>query len=367
MKTVAILAALSAASLIWANPAQEPIEPIQDSLIPVPGASAPVDVTKWAKALRNPDLSARKRAYESVLEEATRDEATYETVKAWAEDPGDVELAWTAQLMLRELDADPFRGLLRTRTPGRRSFGLGPGDHDDLLKQFEGLFDHYRDFEPWKDLQGFGGGRGRPGSSSSQGLSIEQTPDGVRVEVRESVDGEEQIQTYEAESMEALLEAHPELEEELGGRVQFRFGTRDPFDRLDELFDPGRDVDELFRRPTDSPPGIGRLRPVEPRTDVLGVQVLGPEAREQPIEGVPSHLGLQVVEVLPGSLASLAGVEVGDVVVSINGEEIGSAEDVKRVLAKRERDGPLKVEVVDAEGHTRFREWQPGSKEARKF
>lgn len=370
MKNVAALAAVVAATLIWAVEAQEPITPVQDSLVPVPGSATDAfDAERWAKALRDTDLVARRRAYESVLDEASRVDEVYETVKAWAEGGADVELAWTAQLMLRELEADPFAGLRRARSPLHRSFGFAPRANDDLLEQLDELFDRYRAFDPFDDLKDLHGMQLLPGGTSrSEGLSIEQTLDGVRVELREkNEDGEEQVRTYEAESMEALLDAHPELKDRIGsGGLEFHLGSASPFDRSGGLLDPQGQRDFFGQRSGSPFPG-GQLRPIAPRTDVLGVQVLGPEHRTQPVEGVRSDLGLEVVEVLPGSLAALAGVEVGDVIFAINGVEIASPEDVKGVLEKRGENGALRIETRDLEGVYHSREWVPAGKEKRRF
>jgi len=191
----------------------------------------------------------------------------------------------------------------------------------------------------------------------------------VRVELREKNEkGEEEVQTYEAESMEALLDAHPELKDKVGGGgIRFHLGSA-PFDGMRRLVDPDtRDLDDLLGGRSTTPFRGGRLLPIAPRTDVLGVQVLGPEHRTQPVEGVRSDLGLEVVEVLPGSLAAAAGVEVGDVIVSINGVEIASPEDVRGVLEKRGENGALKIETRDLEGVYHSREWVPAGKEKRKF
>ena len=323
MKIAATLAALSAVTLLWAAPAQQALSPVPEPLAPIPSADD-FDGAAWAEALRSSDLSERKKAYESVLAEAGRRADVHEVVKGWAADESNVELAWTAQLMLRELDADPPGSLRTFRSPRWNASpfpGFGPRD---LFEELDSLFDFgpatpFKTLPQIKDL--FLEGQG---SSRSEGLSIEAGPDGVKVELRELVDGKEEVKTYEAESMDALLEAHPELKDRIGG--------------------------------------LRGLRQVEPRTDLLGIRMLPPDARRAPVEGVREGLGLEVVEVVPGTLADFLGLEVGDVVVSINGVEISSAEDVKRVLAEREKDAPVEVDVVSADEKNWTRTWKPAAK-----
>ena len=58
--------------------------------------------------------------------------------------------------------------------------------------------------------------QGGLGSSQSSSVSVQESPEGIRVEVTEIVDGEESVQVYEGSDRESLLETYPELEPHLG-------------------------------------------------------------------------------------------------------------------------------------------------------
>ena len=371
MNSPLILSLVTAGALVWATPIQERLTPADDPMITLaPGTD--FEAAEWAEALRQTDLGARRKAYEDLLQRARGDGAIYDAIAGWAADTSRLELAWTAQLLQRELDQDPFRGLrsLRPRTfrVGPRQPGAFPrgADLDELNELIErmledpmgGLGHDWDLFDAFpRDPQRQGG------SSSSEGIRIETGPDGVRVEVTETIDGKEQTQTYEAESMDMLLQAHPELEGRLGETpFELQLGDLDPFGK--RLGDPH--ALEPFSRGLLPGPGQG-LRAVSPRTDILGVRMLPPESRTEPVEGVASDVGLLVVEVLPGSLAARLGIAVGDVVVSIDGKSIASASDVKDALAKRDKDARLVVDVVDQHGEFHARTWQPGGVSKRRF
>ncbi len=330
------LPVLVAAALLGAAPTQEALAPIKGSqLQPAAGQpAASFDATAAAKALRSDDLKARLEAYEGVLRDARHDEGVRATLERWSQDTGQLELAWTAQLLLRELQArpatkswDPFH-----MAPFTLGFPKSPfGDLDDL---FEELLPGGRPTFPGQDLVDPGQGFSLPpGSSSrSEGFSMESGPEGVRVELRKTVDGEEQVQTYEADSLQELLQAHPELEQQIqakGHLGSFHLGG-----------------------------SFGGLQSVW-RTDRLGVQVLDSQAFTRRVPGLSEGVGLEVVRVLPGSLAEALGLRVGDVVTYINGKTIHSAQDVKSALAERLADEEVSVEVIDEHDVTRTCTWSP--------
>ncbi len=77
----------------------------------------------------------------------------------------------------------------------------------------------------------------------------------------------------------------------------------------------------------------------------LGVQLTEttPELREH--LGGSADAGVLVSKVVKGSAAEDAGVEVGDLIVDVDGDEIGSTNDLRRALA--ERDGEVfDIEVI---------------------
>lgn len=321
------------------RPAEAPMQASDD------GAPLALDAGEVARALRSADLGERRRAYEATLEAARRDPVIRERVEAWAADAaGDTELAWTAQLLLRELEAAP------PRLPSPFGHGVDPFHPRwmrELLERdpFEGL-----------DLPGWPGGALPPGataplapgaSSQGQTLRMQTGPDGVRVEVEETRDGRTEAKVYEAESLEALLEAHPELRGRIGG-------GSDPL-RLPEVRMPS--LEDLLDGVGLAPPG--GLRPVVPSLARLGIRMLEPAMRTTVFEGVPANEGLEVVEVVPGSLAAAVGVVPGELVRSLGGETIRSASDVRRILAGLSLDRRIEVECVQPDGSVRVRSWEP--------
>ena len=55
--------------------------------------------------------------------------------------------------------------------------------------------------------------------------------------------------------------------------------------------------------------------------------------------------GAQIIEVSSGSPAAEAGLEPGDVVVEVNGEAIGSSDDLRTAVAEREPGEQLELRV----------------------
>ena len=144
--------------------------------------------------LGQPDLDRRMEAFDSVARRLG-DPTLRAEVEALAQRSD--ELGWTARLLLREAP--------RAQRP-LRSGGLRPAPRG---LRFQDLFDSVA---PWP-----GFGSGSSSSSSSSSVQVEQGPDGVRVEVRTTEDGEESTRVYEGESLEQLQEEHPELGEVMGG------------------------------------------------------------------------------------------------------------------------------------------------------
>ena len=349
MNTTLSLTLLLATAALGARPVQEALTPVDTSLAQ-PGlpVAQSYDMGALAEALRSQDLSARHRAYEEILEAARSEAGVREVVEGWSRDTARLELAWTAQLLLRELDSQPRRAARGGQAwpfGGVQPFGgldrdpFGPGWADDLFGDLE-------------RLMGPGGSRlhgllQSPGlapgiQSQSEGFSMQLGPDGVRVELREQSGGEEQTKTYEADSLEALLEAHPELADRVGSGAGLdlvlpgeRLGGRGFFGDLDQL-------------------------PM--RTDRLGVQVREPGAFLRDVPGLPEGTGLEVVAVLPGSLGEALGLEEGDIVLRVGERTIHGIPDVKAALAERGVEESVVVEVLGRDGVEHTRSWSPEAK-----
>ena len=63
---------------------------------------------------------------------------------------------------------------------------------------------------------------------------------------------------------------------------------------------------------------------------------------------LPSNRAVQVINVVPGSPADHAGLRVGDVIVSLAGQQVSSVDDVHRVLGKLPIGSAASLEVLRA-------------------
>jgi hypothetical protein len=322
------------------------------------GAPNTPDVAAWKDRLTARDLDQREAAYAEFVEALRRDPALAKTAQDWR-DGSDSDLAWTARLALREAqganDGSPFRS--RLRGPG-----LGQNDLrsrlDDMQRQFGDLDRMFEDFE--RRLNPNSGGMApftHNGSTDEhQGYSIEVTPDGVKVEVEENVGGKSEKKTYEAKSLEELYDAHPELKDKIGAHVGVFQGPH-------AWWQNDKD-DDFFNGPALPPSGGGaRTNPPLPlsggmRTDRLGVGIGDISADDRQAAHLEDGVGLKVASIEPNSVASKIGIEVGDVLVDVNGRKIKGAPDVLEVLAQRRADQDIVVTLVDQDGKTRTLTWR---------
>lgn len=307
-------------------------------------AAAPAeafDAAAWSAKLQAVDLDERERHLEALAGAALRDGEA----RAWVESTalGSDELAWTARMVRRELrrleaaQVDP----IWNRAPGglRSMGGFGAGNpFDQLFAELDALG---RSSRSWSVGPGVG--------ARSKGFSMSQTPDGVRVEVTERAeDGSESVQTYEAESLDQLLEQHPELAEQIGGGPGGGVGGR-----LETLFGS----DPLFGDAFGSAPGRSKSpsnADVEPmRTDILGVLVTAVEATN----GTPP--GLRVHDTVPGTIAHLLGIARGDLLLELNGVAMVEVQDISRAMGLRDEGGELRLRLLDSRGVERTRVWRP--------
>jgi len=101
-----------------------------------------------------------------------------------------------------------------------------------------------------------------------------------------------------------------------------------------------------------------------PRTDRLGIACSQLSTERAYELGLDAGAGLEIMDVVPGSIASILGLRSGDVVTEINGTAIRSADDVKKVLADRSKDGEVAVAVVGEGGDRRTMTWKPKASDA---
>jgi putative serine protease PepD len=95
--------------------------------------------------------------------------------------------------------------------------------------------------------------------------------------------------------------------------------------------------------------GNGEITPDTPRLGVttIPVDTVAEEVREQ--FDIQSEDGAFVVDVVPGSGAEVAGIEQGDVIVSVDGEDIASNEQLGDIVREREPGDTIEI-VIEREG-----------------
>lgn len=105
-------------------------------------------------------------------------------------------------------------------------------------------------------------------------------------------------------------------------------------------FEPRRIEVTLGKRPPEEKrlaPEFGRIgdptAPAPPRMSLLGVRVEDVDAQVQADAGLPDARGAVVTHVTEGSPADLAKVPLQAVIVAINGKEVDSPADLKRLIA----------------------------------
>jgi len=343
--------------------------------------AANFDAVLWRERLQQKDLESRERNFDSLVGEAADNEAAWRKIEGWARDDSNPDLAWTSRLLLREIAHRGHDGGLQrldTRGFGGAPFGDLRSRFEDLEQRFGGIDSMFDDLQREFDRLGAGplpglprGGANSPGTpgspgtsarSQSQSYSMQITPDGVKVEVSEDVNGKRETKTYTAKDQDELYTAHPELRDQFGARVQI-FGNRSsPFsNRQDNLFGAprapsGSRGDSTWNRPA---------RPLQSgvRTDILGVMIQPPSAEDVAARKLDAGVGLKVESIEPDTLAQKIGVMKGDVIVELNGRVLRSAEDVRDALGARHDDEDVTVTVVDVSGKRRTLTWRAGARE----
>jgi predicted metalloprotease with PDZ domain len=78
----------------------------------------------------------------------------------------------------------------------------------------------------------------------------------------------------------------------------------------------------------------------------LGIMVLGLTAELRTHFGAPDDRGLMVAHVEPGSAAAAAGVQVGDIITTVEGHPARDAGDVISAIAKIKKGGAVAIEAM---------------------
>lgn len=324
-------------------------------------ATTQFDREAWRKKLVQSDLDAREKAFDRLIELGTRTKGARESLEAWAKDAHQPELAWTARLALRQLDQSNNSDSL-----------FAPGRWNDLQSRFDELQRRFDALGPMMD--GMNGLRSipmptpAPGAESSQkSFSLQVGPDGVTCETTESVNGEEKKKTYKADSMDELLQAHPELRDQIGmgpGSMQWSFGApnwrSEPWSGLN-----GR----AFRWPQTPSTPQAPISPNEPSTagspptQYLGIECTKPSPEKVKGLGLEPEIGLSVERAVPGTIADILGIQRGDILIELNGTPLYSSQDVSAVLRRRAADAAIDVVLIDKKGQRRTLTWKPTEKQ----
>lgn len=325
------------------------------------------DAQRWRTKLLDADLEARERAFDHLVQLARREPAARKAIQDWmAEDSG--ELAWTARLLQREVDHSQyrFRNLPQVFSLGRpMEFDFKEMESelrslDELFGKLGQGFDQgFKRLDPSQIEELLERGSGGLGNSRSQNFSLQVGPDGVTCKVSEEVDGKEEIKEYKAETLEALLEAHPELRDTISVRGGLLGGLGRPtIHRLEDL------MHSLGRG------GVGRSRGQTPWSlpQAIPTDILGIEFRKLPREnveahGIPMGVGLYVERTIPGTIAHILGIKRGDLLLELNEIQLVDGDDVSQALEERAPEQAIVVTLIDLGGQRRTLTWKPSEEE----
>jgi hypothetical protein len=344
---------------------------------PPPADAAAID--HLILELGSGDFATRERARERLF---ALGKVALPALRVTLSEARDPEVRWQARRLVRQIESPRGeRGLQKTEAHGqdpddgaevpdglrrRRSSAGSPGldaRFEEMFQRLEQDFgvdvprdrffgqDFFKDLETridtmqrsvpfaWNQVQGTG-----------QGISMEITPERVRVQVKEQNEqGEEDSKVYEAPDLETFRTKYPEVANKYLPRV----GGRDLW--LDfggnhggRGFGPGPG------QPLRRHPG---LSPVDPQPDAqanpvppgerLGVYIdaeLSADLRE--FLGMEPGQGLRVTEVVDGELAARLGVANGDILLRINGKPIVGPQSIRVVLGPLDDTDAVELELA---------------------
>ncbi|MFT4540280.1 MAG: hypothetical protein ACI835_002729 [Planctomycetota bacterium] len=372
MKSLALWISVSAALLIGmagadasfqtdARLVQVQGEPVQEDQGRL--RKAGFDRRDWRKRLMAIDLDQREESLDRLVVLAQTSEDAREALEEWSQDRVEIELAWSARIALRMVARKPKRNTLDPLMIrpdmdvfdlfdlDRKRIGLDRdrfGSLDELQKLLESMLDpRSQRLQPPK---------GGLSWQSRSGFKMESGPKGVRIEVDVDEKGERTTKIFEGESLEQLLQDHPELKEHGVGLGLPRLGAGLP-DGFEIFRSPGRI--EIAPRKNQDQSQAKRQVQGGLRTDILGVMMHEPEADEKVVEGLPLGVGLSVERTVPGTIAHILKLRRGDILTDLNGTELRSGEDVSQALREREADAPVHLKVIDEVGALRTLTWKP--------
>ena len=82
------------------------------------------------------------------------------------------------------------------------------------------------------------------------------------------------------------------------------------------------------------------------RPGFLGVSTTGISNALRSHFGAPEGVGVLISEITEGSAAQMAGLQAGDVIVRVDGEDIDSSSDLRRAIRRAGADNSARVELV---------------------
>lgn len=335
---------------------------------PSPAGQDAAAAKPWIAKLGSESYRERLEAERKLRELG---EAAVPALRDAAEHAGDGEVQWRARRLLRQIERGGAGGLVeRARADQQEPEAAEPGARgslprqrmDAMRDQFDHLFERFeRDFgldiprarffddDFFKDLQD----QVRQGAGTSQGMTVQVGPEGVRVEVKEQgKDGKLETKVYEAPDLETFQKQYPDVLRQNGlGLGLTPFGR--PFGgNLRGSFGPllrGFDGDSGLLTPRVvpfTPPGQAAPAEPPPVGRRLGVYVQEIPAGVREYLELPEGTGLMVGSVQADSLAAALGLQPNDIVVRIGDRTIGSPADVQEALGAIAKGAEVEVEFV---------------------
>jgi hypothetical protein len=307
------------------------------------------DVKALIQKLGSADFAERKKAEEDIL---SLGEKALPALQAAAKGHEDAHVRYEAERLMHRLAlmSEPQAEKELAEKPARDPFAETERQMNELLKQLEerGMMD-WEAFERWREnmRRQFGQkSRGLVGGVKSgisdngrERIEYEQSQDGsLKIKItREGVTEE-----FAAKSLDELKETQPEVYKLVGpllGSVRIEWGPM-PDSLLRRLPRPAGGAP----RPR---PGVRPGLPVTPQAAFrLGVWTGEVSAPLRAHLKLPQGVGVLVEDVVPGSFAAQIGLEAFDVIRTVQGEKVGCAEDIRKVVGSVAQGEQVLLDII---------------------
>jgi hypothetical protein len=312
---------------------------------------APPATSELIEQLGDASYKTRKAAEDKLRELG---DAAKSALQKAADEHEDPEVRWRARRLLQGSGAGD--GSLRARR-------LQPAPlrtrEPDLDRMFESMFEQleqqfgvdiprrsffqdefFRDLQ--RQMQDAFQGLDRGGFARGESWQMNVGPDGVRVEVKKKTeDGKTESKVYEAPDLDTFRQKYPEIAERFPGSghgFTLRLDQPHPWQREPLQMRPW--VIRPDRKAEVVPPETGREGP---RLGIMVRESISDDLRE--FLGLEEGVGLQVDQVVDGSLAEKLGLETGDIVLEVAGRRVGTPADVRSALAEVKAGGKVTVRI----------------------